>query len=109
MKRLIRVLCVLLAFSLPASAAIQTPQERLNAAFRKYSTLGACVCVFENGRITFTHTYGLRAIGGEPVTEDTLFQVGSISKMIANIGLMQLMEAKNIRRAKYCIQVIQGF
>jgi len=96
MKRFIRLLCVLLALALPASAAIQTPQERLDAAFRKYSTLGACVAVFENGEITFTHTYGVRAIGGEKVTEDTLFQVGSISKMIANIGLLQLMEAKNI-------------
>jgi len=95
-KRFIRLLCVLLALALPASAAIQTPQERLDAAFRKYSTLGACVAVFENGEITFTHTYGVRAIGGEKVTEDTLFQVGSISKMIANIGLLQLMEAKNI-------------
>ena len=96
MKRFFRLLCLLLALSVSASAQSLTVQERLNAAFRKYSTLGASVAVFENGKITFTHTYGVRAIGGEKVTEDTLFQVGSISKMIANIGLLQLMEAKKI-------------
>ena len=52
--------------------------------------------MFQNGKVTFTHTYGTRAIGGEKVTEDTLFQVGSISKMIANIGLLQLMEQQHI-------------
>lgn len=66
--------------------------EKLNQVFKRYSTLGACVTVIQNGRITFTHCYGLRRAGGDAVTPDTGFQVGSIGKLVGNIGLMQLVE-----------------
>jgi len=91
-----RLLCLLLCLliSLPASA--ESVEDRLAAAFRRYSTMGASVAVFENGRITYTYTYGTRTNGGEKITPDTLFQVGSISKMTACIGLMQLMEKNGI-------------
>ena len=51
---------------------------------------------FENGRVTYTHTYGVLRPGGPEVTEDTAFQVGSISKMVGCIGLMQLMDEQGI-------------
>ena len=50
------------------------------------------VAVIENGKVTYTYCYGDRRAGGEPVTVDTGFQVGSIGKLVANIGLMQLVE-----------------
>ena len=68
-------------------------REKLDAVFKDYRTMGASVAVFQNGEITYTYTYGIREKeSGEPVTEDTLFQVGSISKMIAGIGLLRLVE-----------------
>lgn len=94
-----RLLCLLLCLLMPMTALAETmpsAEDLLAAAFRRYSTMGACVAVFENGEVTYTYTYGTRTNGGEPVTEDTLFQVGSISKMVANMGLLQLMEAKSI-------------
>ncbi|MEG0995644.1 MAG: serine hydrolase domain-containing protein [Clostridia bacterium] len=66
--------------------------EKLGAVFEQYSTLGACVAVIENGKVTYTYCYGDRRIDGDPVTVDTGFQVGSIGKLVANIGLMQLVE-----------------
>ena len=89
MKRLAALLAGLLFCASFAKAEIG---EELNAIFARNETLGACVAVFENGDITFTHCYGRLSPGGEEVSENTLFQVGSISKMTANIGLLQLME-----------------
>lgn len=70
---------------------ITTPMA-LSTEFRKFSTLGGVVVVIQNGKITFTYCYGNRDGNGSRVTLDTGFQVASIGKMIANIGLMQLVE-----------------
>ncbi|MCL1854281.1 MAG: beta-lactamase family protein [Clostridia bacterium] len=82
-----------------AIAADETLNARakLDRVFKSYATMGACVAVIHEGEIVFTHTYGTRMRGrgkesDEPVTEDTLFQVGSISKMVAGIGLLCLVE-----------------
>lgn len=67
-------------------------QAKLDALLKRYDALGACVCVIENGRITYTFCYGLIAPEGAPVTENTLFRVGSISKMVTAMGMMRLVE-----------------
>ncbi|MEA5145797.1 MAG: serine hydrolase domain-containing protein, partial [Candidatus Limiplasma sp.] len=69
-----------------------TLQQKLDAAFARYKTLGAVVCVIENGAVTDTFTYGSIAPDGAPMTADTLFRVGSISKMVTAVGVMQLVE-----------------
>ena len=79
------------------SDATLTTQAKLDRIFKSYATMGACVAVIQSGETVFTHTYGVRVqgrgkAGDEPVTEDTLFQVGSISKMVAGIGLLCLVE-----------------
>ena len=96
MKRLCALLLACLCLFSSAMAQESTPEKALNAVFKRYATMGGAVVVFQNGRVTYTHTYGVRKIGGEPVTEDTLFQVGSISKMVSNIALMQLLAEKGI-------------
>ncbi len=65
---------------------------KLNAVFARYATLGAVVCVVENGSVSETFCYGLLSPDGTPMTENVLFRVGSISKMVAAMGVMQLVE-----------------
>ena len=67
-------------------------QEKLDVIFTKYQTLGACVCVIENGRVAHTFCYGTLSPDGPAVTADTLFRVGSISKMVTAMGVMRLAE-----------------
>ncbi len=78
------------------AALVQDPdtdiRAKLDRIFARYATMGASIAVIQNGEITFLHTYGFRQKGGPPVTEDTLFQVGSIGKMVAGIGIMRLLE-----------------
>lgn len=87
------ILCLMLCGS---ALAEPTAEQKLAAGFQRYSTLGACVAVIQNGEITYTYCYGDARIGGDPITPDTVFQVGSISKMVSNIGLMQLLEQRGI-------------
>ena len=92
MKRFAAIFMALLCLCGAALGEESTVEAELDRTFRLYSTLGACVCVIQNGEVTYTHTYGTVHPGGGAVTPDTLFQSGSISKMVANIGLMQLLE-----------------
>lgn len=85
-------LCLLLC----SAARADETADALDAAFRRYQTLGACVAVFENGEVTYTHCYGVERPGGANVTPGTVFQVGSISKMAAGIGLMRLVEEQGL-------------
>lgn len=91
-----RLAALCLALLLPVTALADTATEELDRIFKRFSTLGACVAVIQNGEVTFTHCYGQLRPGGADVTPDTAFQVGSIAKMVANIGLMQLVEKQNI-------------
>ncbi len=71
-------------------------REKLDRILKSYATMGGSIAVIENGAITFTHVYGQRQRDGEAVTQETLFQVGSISKMVAGMGVMQLVEQGQI-------------
>ena len=65
---------------------------KLGVLFQRYQTLGATLCLVENGAVTAVFCYGDVDRAGTPVTPDTMFRVGSISKMIAAMGVMQLVE-----------------
>lgn len=99
MKRCFALL-VALALCLPPLAGAETisgpAAQKLSAAFGQYDTLGASVAIFQNGQITYTYCYGVERIAGADITPDTAFQVGSISKMVANMGLMQLLTSQGL-------------
>ena len=54
---------------------------------------GAAVAVIKNGEVAFSGTYGLSDIeNNTPVTADTVFEYGSISKLFVWVSAMQLVE-----------------
>ena len=67
-------------------------EGKLAQVFAKYQTLGAVVCLVENGTVSHVYTYGDRDAVGTPITADTMFQVGSISKMVTAMGVMRLVQ-----------------
>ncbi len=54
---------------------------------------GVSIAVIHNGSIEWAKGYGVRQIGGDPVNADTLFQAGSISKSLAAMGALHLVQA----------------
>jgi beta-lactamase class C len=65
-------------------------EENLNQAIKSGDFVGLAVAVVRGGEVTFLRTYGETEIGGgEPVNEDTLFRIASLSKGFASsmVGL----------------------
>jgi len=58
-----------------------------------YKTPGLSVAVINNGRIEWARGYGIREKGvSEPVTPETLFQAASISKPVAAMAALRLVQ-----------------
>ncbi len=51
---------------------------------------GASVALIHGGRVEWVGAYGVRQTGGPPVTESTIFDVGSISKPVTALGVLRL-------------------
>jgi CubicO group peptidase (beta-lactamase class C family) len=57
----------------------------------RWPAVGLAVGVVRNGRLAFFHGHGLADIASNtPVTKDTVFRIGSITKTFTAIALMQL-------------------
>ena len=74
--------------------ANQPPIElTLKQFMEKYNIPGLSVAIIDNYKIAWAGAFGVTAPGGtEPVTTSTLFQAGSISKPVAAVGAMWLVE-----------------
>lgn len=57
-----------------------------------YKIPGVSVAVIDGGRVAWARGFGSTTAGGKPVTADTLFQAASISKHVAAIVAMRLVE-----------------
>ncbi len=71
------------------------PTGRMNIAERMkhYNVPGVSVAVINNGKIEWAKGYGVREAGTNlPVTAETLFQAGSISKPVAAMGALRMVQ-----------------
>jgi len=58
-----------------------------------YKAPGLSVAIIDNFKIVDTRVYGVTEVGGAtPVTPHTLFQAGSVSKVVAAVGALSLVE-----------------
>jgi CubicO group peptidase (beta-lactamase class C family) len=88
-KRLARVEATLP----PLEAEGRTRPMDVPAWMALYDAPGLSVAVWDDFKLVWAKAYGLKAAGGgEPVTLDTLFQAGSISKPVSAIAAMQQVE-----------------
>ena len=53
---------------------------------------GISIAVVHDGKVDWSAGYGVTQIGGAPVTPDTLFQAGSVSKPVTAFGIIRLAE-----------------
>jgi CubicO group peptidase (beta-lactamase class C family) len=54
---------------------------------------GVSIAVIHNGRIEWARGFGVKSVGGPAVTPDTLFQAASISKPVAAMAALRLVQA----------------
>lgn len=77
--------------TIPIEGAVD---ERFQLAQRMkhYKVPGVSIAVIEGCRILDARGFGRGAVDGDPVTAETLFQAGSISKSVAAIAALRLVE-----------------
>ncbi len=116
MRKLVRVAYVLAMISVPAAAqqagpasskivAVEegltsavvlagtpTPRRSIMTEMRRLNVPGVSVAVLHGGTIDWSKGYGVTRAGGAPVTPDTLFQAGSISKPVTALAALRLVE-----------------
>src|SRR5215831_6911207 len=54
---------------------------------------GVSIAVIRDGKIEWARGFGVTKIGGPPVTPDTLFQAASISKPVAALAVLRLVQS----------------
>ena len=93
------LLVFLLLCALPGAAAKATPAEDLRDALDSYieehaaTTAGLAVCVFDGESTTYENFVGYADTENRlPVTEETVFEWGSVSKLTVWVSVMQLRE-----------------
>jgi CubicO group peptidase (beta-lactamase class C family) len=57
---------------------------------------GVSIAVIHNGKIEWAHGYGVAKVGGPAVTAETMFQAGSISKPVAAMAALRLVQQKKL-------------
>lgn len=70
----------------------QTAPMKIADRMAHYKTPGVSVAVINEGKIEWAKAYGVIEAGGEPVTIETRFQAASISKPVAAMGALALVE-----------------
>ena len=76
------------------------PSVRMTLAERMkhYNTPGVSVAFINDGRVEWSKGYGVREAGGsDAVTADTLFQAASISKPVAAMAALRLVQEGKLR------------
>ena len=75
------------------AASLEELDKRLADTFRKGKVPGVSVTIIEDGQIVLTKGYGFADLKTKrPVTPDTVFRAGSISKSFTAVGVMMLVE-----------------
>jgi CubicO group peptidase (beta-lactamase class C family) len=72
----------------------ETPKKiRLLDRMEELGIPAVSIAVIHDGKIEWARGFGSLKIGGPPVTPDTLFQAGSISKPVAAMAALKLVES----------------
>jgi CubicO group peptidase (beta-lactamase class C family) len=72
------------------------PCTTLSARMVHLHIPGVSVAVIHNGVIEWAAGFGVKQLGGAPVSADTLFQAGSISKPVAATGALHQVQEKKL-------------
>lgn len=66
--------------------------RRLLDEMRALKVPGVAIAVVRGGRLDWAKGYGVVSLGGKPVDADTLFQAGSVSKPVAAVAALALVQ-----------------
>lgn len=115
LKKMFKMICaVSLIGSNFVSASGASSSENLDLfvskALEKFDIPGASIGIVMNGEVVLAKGYGMRDLAaGLPVTEDTLFAIGSCSKAFTTFVLGQMVDEGKIAWDDLVIKHLPGF
>ncbi|TYR78640.1 beta-lactamase family protein [Priestia megaterium] len=91
--------CLTLVFPLHVTAGSHDQTELIEKymgqALDEYQIPGASLTIVQKGKLLLQKNWGIQS-NGEPVTKDTLFTIGSVSKPLTSLAIMKLVEQRKI-------------
>ncbi|MDY0904287.1 serine hydrolase domain-containing protein [Pedobacter sp. CFBP9032] len=92
-KSLTFLILVLLNSSI-VKAQYEAAEADLNKVMNQFSAVGVSVAVVKEGKIVYTHSFGLKNLENQtPLTDSDIFRIASISKSFSATSIMQLVES----------------
>ena len=92
-SKLLILMLLLLQFNM-ASAQHENAEADFEQVMSRFNTVGASVAVVKEGKIIYTHSFGLKDLENKtPLTDHDIFRIASISKSFSATSIMQLIEA----------------
>jgi D-alanyl-D-alanine carboxypeptidase len=96
-KRILLSLLVGFLWARAASAQSASVDEYIRAEMQRQHIPGLALAVIKDGRVVKAQGYGLANVEtGSPITAETVFKIGSLSKPIIAMGIMLLVEEGKI-------------
>jgi len=90
----LKMMFVLLLISTGIYAQNEKAEADFKAVMQKFNAVGASVAVVKNGKIIYTHSFGLKDLDKKTeLTDRDIFRIASISKSFSATSIMQLVEA----------------
>jgi CubicO group peptidase (beta-lactamase class C family) len=80
----------------PAIADGEVAGPTLSERMASARVPGVSIAVIRDGRIEWARGFGVTTAGGAAITPDTLFQAASISKPVAALGVLRLVESNKV-------------
>lgn len=78
-------------------ASLDQVASEVEAVLRKTNTPGAAVAIVRRGEPIWVRSMGVAEVAsGRPVTSDTLFRIGSVSKIFAALAVLKLQEERRL-------------
>lgn len=69
--------------------------DLITECFEQNKVVGGAVCLISEGETKYV-TYGKKSVGGDPVTEETIFEIGAITKLFTTLALMDSMRKNEV-------------
>ena len=98
MKLIVLKYCLLALLIVAIPVLSKAQNEKAESDFKqimeKYAAVGASVVVVKEGKVAYTHSFGLKDLENKkPLTDQDIFRIASISKSFSATAIMQLVDA----------------
>lgn len=82
---------------IPSLLKAQEVENDFKQVMEKYNAVGAAVAVVKDGKLVYTHAFGLKDLKNKvPLNNQDIFRIASISKSFSATAIMQMVEAGKI-------------